>query len=444
LDRARANLEKAVVLAREIGANELFARAVLGIAPSAIGVRYGKPDEVLIALGEEAMRRIPAEDGAIRARLLAHMSLAQYHAPKLRRLDLSQEAVEMARRVGDPSALLPALYSRWIALMGFDEARQRLEVSLELARAGEAAGSKEMALRGHFGCFRELMELGERPALDEALTQYERLAAELRQPGYSWLTPLGHSSVAMMEGRLDDCERLAMESIAIGKRAGDSNATLFFSVQIVTLRGLQGRSGEVIDRVRAFLAEHPFIPSWRATLAKLYLDMDRPEEARREMNTLSERDFQDHPRDGAFVVGMALLSQVSVWLGDTRVSRLLYDILLPFAARNIVIGSSGVFYGPVARHLGSLAAALGKWEEAENHFEAAFAMNTRIRSAPFLTLVQIEAAAALLKSGQKDKRGKALYLAGQGLKTAQRLGMQKAVSDAQALMARLSADHRAQ
>ena len=37
-----------------------------------------------------------------------------------------------------------------------------------------------------------------------------------------------------------------------------------------------------------------------------------------------------------------------------------------------------LYYGPVARYLGLLAACMARWEQAEAHFEAALASATRI------------------------------------------------------------------
>jgi hypothetical protein len=436
-DRSRATLEQAAELAQKAGSGTLLARAALAIAPTAIGVRYGQPDLVLIKLLEDALRETDMADSAIRARLLAQLSLAHYHAPKEERLRLSQEAVEMARRVGGADALLPALYSRSIALMGFERAGERLEVASEMVRTAELVHNKEMVLRGHYGRFRELLELGERPALDEALQRYGTAAEELRQPAHSWLSPFGQSIVAMMEGRLAEAESLATEAAAIGRRAQDANTPLFFSVLIVTIRGLQGRSAEVLERVRTFIEAYPFIKSWRATLTKLYMDVDRTDDARREMDELAAHDFVDHPRDGAFVVGMALLSQAATWLKDQPRARLLYDLLLPFAERNVVIGTSAVYYGPMARHLGLLAGTLSRWEDAEAHFNAAMDRCREIDAPPFLAYSQLECAAMLLESRVSSKRARAAGLLQEAIEAGDRMGMAKVKRDAELLIASL-------
>ena len=118
-------------------------------------------------------------------------------------------------------------------------------------------------------------------------------------------------------------------------------------------------------------------------------------------------DFVDHPRDGAFVVGMALLSQVAARLRHQRTARVLYDLLLPFAERNVIIGSSAVFYGPMGRHLGLLAGTLARWEDAEAHFNSAMERCREINAPPFLAYNQLECAEMLLESGAPGKHARA-------------------------------------
>ena len=293
LDRARTTLENAVVLARGLRRHDWMARAVLGIAPGVMGVLYGRADPVLRQLIEEALERTGKSDNVIRSRLLAHLSIAHYHTANEKRLALSREAVEMARRLGHPAALLPALYSHGIALMGFQKVEERLEVSTELVREAERAQNKEMLLRGYYGQFRELLGLGRRPQLDEAIEAYGRVASELRQPAYQWLYPFGRSVIALLEGRFEEAEELAREAESIGERARDRNAKLFLSTQLVNIRGAQGRSAEVLEPLRRYIEEYPFIPSWRASLARMCLDVGMREEARREMEAVAEDSEQN-------------------------------------------------------------------------------------------------------------------------------------------------------
>ena len=95
---------------------------------------------------QQALTALGEGDSALRARLLAQLSLALYYSGEMR-MRLSQEAVEMARRVEDKPAQLAALYSRCVSLEGFEKAEERLAAATEIVQVAQQSGDKEMALR---------------------------------------------------------------------------------------------------------------------------------------------------------------------------------------------------------------------------------------------------------------------------------------------------------
>jgi len=421
--------QEAANIARKLPAPQRFARAALGSGAWAAGVRYGAVDKMQIALLEEALEITSGPQSALRAKLLAQLSLACYHVPGERRLELSQGALDMGRRVDDPDAQLAALFSRSIALEGYERAGERLEVATEIISIAERLGKKEMILRGHFRRLRELLELGDLARVDEEIEIYSLLADELRQPIYLWLKPFFKSSRALLEGRFQDCESLLEESLEIGQRAQDQNATLFFATTMTTLRRLQGRFSELVHKVKGFVETYPSIVGWRATLAQIYAELDERENARAEFESLAVHDFADLPRDGAWVVSMCLLAQVCAYLNDSHRARTLYKILLPFDGRNIVIGSAAAFYGPVSRHLGLLAVTMSRRGEAKGHFEACLALCSRMGARPFEVYAQQEYGTMLMANGGDDDLGRAKHLLNQARATARELGMAKVIAD---------------
>ena len=430
---ARETFERAASLARKLALPDQFARAALGIGSElAMGVRFGKVDALQVQLLEEALQLLGEGQSALRARVLAHLALVFYYSEQ-KRAELSRESVETARRVGDKPALLAALFSRCICLEGFEEAKQRLAVATEIVQLAEQVGEREMALRGHFRRLREFLELGDLRAVDAELETYGRLATELRQPRYLWLEPFGRSTRAFLEGRFEECERLARHALEIGQRAQDETAVVFFSTQMVTLRRVQGRFDELEPAIRGFVEKYPSIMGWRASLACIYSEMGRAEEAQKVLEELSSKNFKAFSRDGAWVVSMAVLAQVCASLRDERRAAKLYELLLPFAGRTITVGSAAVFYGPVSRHLGLLAATLSRWEEAARHFEESLEMNEKMGARPFAAFSQHEYAGMLLARGQSSDRERAISLLNQALATARELGMQKLVKDVETL-----------
>jgi hypothetical protein len=145
------------------------------------------------------------------------------------------------------------------------------------------------------------------------------------------------------------------------------------------------------------------------------------------------RDFADLPRDGAWVVSTCLLAQVCAYLKDSCRAGALYEILLPFAGRNIVIGSAAAFYGPVARHLGLLATTMLQWDEAAGHFEGSLASCQRMGARPFEAYTQHEYGAMLLARGREEDRARAKQMFNRARATARELGMAKLIADIQSL-----------
>src|SRR6059058_3411560 len=113
---ARETFRQAADIARRIGDAPLLARSALGFAGEGsrlLWVRSGVVDQPRIELLEEALHRLGDRDPGLRARLLARLALNLYWAPEPERvLALSEEAVTLARQLGDPRYLAAVLRAR--------------------------------------------------------------------------------------------------------------------------------------------------------------------------------------------------------------------------------------------------------------------------------------------------------------------------------------------
>jgi hypothetical protein len=68
-------------------------------------------------------------------------------------------------------------------------------------------------------------------------------------------------------------------------------------------------------------------------------------------------------------------AEASVVLGDAAFAAVLYERLLPYAGRPATAARAVVSYGAVDRHLGGLAALLGRQDKARRHLRAAIVRN---------------------------------------------------------------------
>ena len=153
---------RAADTARAAGLPEHLARAALGYGGRFVWARaWG--DERLVPLLEEALAALPEEDSELRVRLLARLAggpLRDTHPPEARER-MSQEAVDMARRLGDPATLAYALEGRYDANWGPGRARRAARDRGRADRARGGRGDAERAYAGHDCRFIALLEAGD-------------------------------------------------------------------------------------------------------------------------------------------------------------------------------------------------------------------------------------------------------------------------------------------
>src|SRR5438034_3031686 len=106
---ARETFRQAADIARRIGDAPLLARSALGFAGEGsrlLWVRSEVVDQPRIELLEEALHRLGDGDPGLRAQLLARLAINIYWSPEPERVvALSEEAVRLARQLGDPRLL---------------------------------------------------------------------------------------------------------------------------------------------------------------------------------------------------------------------------------------------------------------------------------------------------------------------------------------------------
>lgn len=430
---ARQAFVEAARLARARAAPEDLARAALGVGWA--GAETGAVDETLVELLEEALAVLPPGDGVLRTAVLGRLAVALYFSPFAeRRAALSQQAVEMARRLGDAQALATALMTRHFAIWGPGSAEERLALATELTRLGERMGNPDTTLEGRDWRIIDLLELGDVQAARVETEAFARFADELRVPRYGRHALLLRSAYAHLEGNYADSERLAQLALEEGERMQVPNSQQFFAVQLFGLRREQGRLGELEAAVRQHAERYPALPIWRCGLAFLYAELDRLSEAGRELRALAARRFADLPRDVNWLAGVALLAEVCAALNDPEAASSLYELLLPFASLNVVVATGVACYGAVAYYLGLLATSTMQWDAAAAHFEYAVERNTRLGSPPWTAYAQFAHARMLAQAGRRGPSdANAGPLLVQCLATARRLDMRGLVRKAESL-----------
>ena len=423
---ARTAYLQAGELARRIGSPEALARAGLGLG---LEITSGIVDPVQVGLLEEALAALDEADSPLRARVLAGLARALVSTPQAeRRLALSEDAVRMARRLGDPATLAAALFGRHLAIWGSERAEvtgERLAIATEAVGLAEQIGDRAMALRGRGLRRIDLLELGDVAGYDADLAAAERAAEELRQLRYRWQLPLAQATRALLAGRFAQAEELIEQGLAAGQRAGDQAVGNCYTGVLATLRFMQGRLGELAELAGDAATRFPAMVVFRAAHAAMLAETGRADEAHAEVGWLTARDLAAVPRDPAWSYSLASLALACYHLGEAEIAGTLYPRLEPYADRNIVTGRVGaICLGPAAYFLGLLDLTLGRPEPALHRFQQAAALAGRMQARPMVAMSREGQARALLALDRPGGRQQAAVLLGEVTATARALGIQ--------------------
>ena len=422
---ARETFQQAAEIARRIGDAPLLARSALGFAGEGsrlLWVRSEVVDQPRIELLEEALHRLGDGDPGLRAQLLARLAINLYWAPEPERVvALSEEAVRLARQLGDPRLLAAVLRARWIALWRPEGAAERLAIADEILHLGERTGDRELALLGHRFRIVGFLEHGDVVATDREIEAWAQIAGELRQPLYLTDLAMWRATRAIMDGRFADGEEQAQRAVELGQREPDVQPILRHEIQTFLLHFHKGCLDQLVGRSQPRTGV-PATMFQRCARAFVWSETGRQAEARRELSALAKEGFP-LPRDGAWVVSMSLLSAVAAELNDRTSAAQLYELLMPYAGRVGIFAAGLACWGSVSYHLGLLASTLGRVADAIRHYEEAATVHERMGARPFLAWTQLAHARLLLTRDAGARRGEAAALLTSALATARELGM---------------------
>jgi DNA-binding winged helix-turn-helix (wHTH) protein len=402
----RATLRRAGDLARGLGHARHLARAAIASGGLEFSPDTWVEEADLVAQLEEALAMLPADERALRVRLLVRLSIALTWSNDLARAAaLAREAVALARGLDDADALARALYVRRWSLLGPTDLPARLAIAGEILGLARRTTSRELELAARSCCFLDRVELGRIDEADRDLVEYERLASELRVPRYRWRAQFYRGMRLVLAGRFTEAEEAVGRILAVERGFRPADAGLVSATQLIILRLEQARLAEVEPAVRAACDRFPNVPAWQAALALVHSELGRASEAHAIMERLAVEEFRALPRNLLWLATMVILGESAGNLADGPRAGTLYEILLPYVPRTLVIGAGVVCMGSLDLFLGRLAATAGDRRAAARHLTAAHAMNTRMGAQPWTAWADYEL--ARLAADEKDRKRRA-------------------------------------
>jgi tetratricopeptide (TPR) repeat protein len=283
----------------------------------------------------------------------------------------------------------------------------------------------------------DLLELGDIAGVDDQIEAYGQLAAQQRRPGDLWYAQLFRAMRKLLAGRFDEVEAISADAFRTGQRVGDPNAMQAHVLQTVALRRELGGLEEVRASVEAQRLRYPAIPGWRCVLAHVEAELGHRDQARATLDDFAANGFRDLPLDGLWLGAVVLLAETAALLDDRRHAEPLYELLLPYADRNVAIGWASSCAGSAARYLGLLGRLLDRAEDAAAHFDRALEMHARMDAQPWVARTLVDYAELLLDA-QAD-HGRAAAHLDRAAAEARALGMTRLIKRIELVHARLPA-----
>jgi hypothetical protein len=363
---ARWSLRRASALARQTGAAPLLARAAIALSSVDSGLawaEFGRADEELVRLLEEALAALGDGHGELRARVMTRLATELcWTADGGRAATLSGAAVAAARGTGDAATLAYALLGRVHCLSSPDHVAERRDLLAEILTLAEQSGERELAINARLWRIADNLHCGDFAAVRLDADALMRTVEALRQPGERWMIHAMESQHALLEGRFATAEAFAEQMAARPTR--DQNMAQLASALLFLVRREQGRLGELEGGLRSLVNQYPRVTVWRAALALLYTELDRTVEARVELAQLIGAGVGQIRRDLTWPFTLACVAEACAACGDDAEAAQVFDALHPFATRHVVAGPFS-YLGPIAYYLGLLAMRRADWNAAE-------------------------------------------------------------------------------
>ena len=426
---ARHSFLRVADIARQSGSPEMLARAALGYGGRFVWEPEHEFTQSLTTLLEEALGGLP-EDSLLRAKVLARFACAavSYRGGPVeaRRRQLqevrSREAVELARRIGDPATLGGVLMARFLILWGPDRLDELLALADEIVAVTEQAGAWEDLADGLAVRYEIQLTRGEVGQARRDLERHIRLAEELKLPSHSWHAATHQAELLLLTGRFTEAAACIDQALHRGMSAHPAEAMQAAVLQRFLLfleRG--GGLEELRPPLERLEADRPDDAIYPALLARLDCELGHERQAQARLDVLARDGFGAVQRDQAWLLAMTLLADIAAIVGNAEQVKTLYELLRPYAA--LVAGSDHIRIGSVSRYLGLLAAALSRLDEAALFLQESAEADDRIGALPWSAHAKADHARVLLARDAPGDREAAGDLLQEALATYQELGM---------------------
>jgi tetratricopeptide (TPR) repeat protein len=381
-DEADVRFREANQLAVVLGIPTLQARAAIGLGRR---YPYWETDQERIDTLEAALVALGADQPALRIALMGMLVthlITGFRPEQARRRDgLADELSAIAANTDSAPDLLLALGQIRIYDCIEDPMALR-RVASRLLTSAHTHTDLRVEAGARFVEALASLDLGDMHGLSTACRQYREVADRLDDPRDQSQAASASSTIAFVQGRYEDASRLSDEALRLGQLSGDFNAQLLHYAQGLLRAVDQGLARDVLPLLLAS-NEYQQIAGFDAGTALCAALAGNHGEARARLLRLLATGFQGAPRGADWLAPMAFLAHTCSLIGAVPEAQQLYDALGRAPARVVRVGPLAGWWGPVDHHLGSLAALLGRHDDAEGHLHRALELEKGMGARPF-------------------------------------------------------------
>ena len=420
--------------ARAAGDARLLAEASLVVR----GIADFDTCAVLLDLCRDALRTV-GDDAVLRSRLQSQVIMLSSDLTRVpTEAAEAEENLRTAEATGDVRAHVEALHAMHSVSAGPRNATRRLEIADRFERLSLGADLEDELAWPIVWRIDVYFQLGERPALDNAITRLEEFADRRNDALATWRGQIARAALAEHEARYDEALRVATEALDLAARGGHQAADFCYRILAGECR-LKTVGGSIIDVIGPVGGGPNVFKAYHAMTAADSGDLETAGALFRlalpVMNELDGSDLQ--------VATHLALAKVAWSLERDDAAPAIYAALAPFAEELAVTSTLAVAsMGSVSRYLGQMATLMHDWPRVEVDFARAMRRNLETRARGEVAETRFDWATALLRHGRARDRERASAMLESAALGAAELGMEplrsRATNAFAALMSRPS------
>lgn len=377
-DDARGLLRHAADVAERAGPKAV---ANVALATARLGARFATRRDQIVRQLNHALGVVAGVDDALEARLTATLARELQHSvadDRPRAASLSQRALELGRRCGEPATLLDCLIARHDVLWQPGGGAARADIAREIVDVAIAAGEDDRQAEGLLLLANALLEQGS-PAFEGPLESCLAILDAGRQLRHRYTALTRRACVALLHNRLDQAEELIDEARALGDRILEPDAGNVYMSQRLELVWARAEPDELVAFAAAAVAHWTGAPIHAHAVAAGFLAR-AGDLAGAESHVAAVVDLGTWRADRSYLwsVFTRELAHAAIALDNRDLCVELLDDLRPLGTSCGVNGAVVAFAGCHAQTAGLLAAALGQREAGDLLLQQAAATYRRL------------------------------------------------------------------